>query len=272
MNFDIQETLDQMTLSQQIGAESGKSLTEHIGDVADSIANFYNEVMNTDTVAVAISPMQDAALVKELNKEGFENVRRLAVFAPFRLEEYAEDFYAETLDQLGYMVDIQKRLYDPAIRFLGKLLTDPQAYEKAWIDRELKFVDVGKMNKKLSAMMTDKKTTVGDPDKQEFQEVYKSAKSLNECFKLLQAIKDVSEVLDLETLRKREDRMMELVRKFVSGYEEADVKMGAPLATKLIKTFDAIALETEYLAALLYYANISIKAHNDTIEQLNNNY
>lgn len=272
MIFDIQETINRLEVSQKIGAEAGMSLTEHIDSVSDGIAKFYKDVMNTDAVGIALSPVQDASLVSELNKEGFSNIRRLAVYTPFRLEGYAEDFYAILLDQLGEMVNVQQRLYDPAIRLLGKLLTDPEAYEKAWIDRELKFTDVGKMTKELSTLMTDKKTNTGDPDKQEFQETYKSAKHFGEGFKILQAIKDTGDILDLETLRKREDRMMELVRRFVKGYDDVDVTLNAPLATKLIRTFDAIALETEYLAALLYYANICIKAHNDTVEQLNANY
>lgn len=251
------------------GLPSGEGLTDYLGDFADESYRILRVLFGQETYGIVNSPESDDKALKVLERIGYVDSRNITVITPVMFNKSAREVYGEIDAQLAKLVDIEKRLYRPLINQLGKMITIPDAINHAWIDENIKFVDVDKLRKEMSKMLTNKKKAVDDPEKVDFDDIYDNAKDFKAATEALVKLKDTASRLDLVKLKSSEESLVKIINSFINEFDGSeDMEVKKPITKMLVSVTQALTAETEYLMGLLHYGNIFIVAHNDNIKHI----
>lgn len=255
-------------LEEMLGGESLTGFVDGLSRSASSVAGAIGDWFKSDTPSVASRPEPVGNVVHLMKEYPSKSLAKLNIYTPAELEVYHEDFYTELLVQLNELHDVEDRLYKPVINWLARCITDPEYGDKVWVDRKIEFVPLEKHTKQMSKMFDKQPASTGDPTLTSFSNCYRNVRDFEKSFDALSDLTNLCLDVNIESLRDREKRLAELIKKFVKGYEDGVIFASEVNMTRLIKIVDSAARETEYVAAIMYYANITIEAHNQTVKKL----
>lgn len=267
--IDIKTMVAEHVANSNNGLPAGEGFVDYISDFGSELANAWRKLVGQATYGVVVAPLGPDNALKRLNKLGLLDSRKLSMVTPYEFEKRASDVYKVIHTQLEQLVDIEKRLYRPLVQQFGKLVTTPDAYSKAWIDENIKFVDTDKMQKELSKLFKRGNKKGGVSEQVDFQDLYDDPSDFNTCSTIQLRLKDTGNLINFVTLKSSEEKLVKLINSFVEEYDNNDdLKMKDHVVKRLVTVTTALGRETEYLVLLLHYANIFIAAHNENIKTI----
>lgn len=259
-------------ISDLVGGESIASLSHGITRITDSLAKHWEDLFDTSLPAIETRPLPIENVVPLIEKINSKDLGNVTVYSPAELEVYQEKFNGELLVQLQQLADIDERLYQPVIRWLARCVTDKEFGDLVWADRKISFTNVESNRKDFAKLFDRQPTMIGDGTARPFKDCYRSVKDFKNATDTLRQMTNLCIDIDLSKLKKSEERLNELVKKFVKGYDDGITFASEVNMERLILLVSTAAVETEYLSGLLFYANLTVTAHNQTVEKLKENF
>lgn len=261
------------TLNDQLLEDVGM---EGFGSVVDFFRTFYANLTGpVDNWLNGIKPTPkntgiDRKLIQLLEEHPYSTVGRIGVYHPAGLNELMAPYLVHISANLQELGTLTERLYIPTINYMSRLLVEPNAGEKAWLDAKLVFVDVERQRATYNTFFDPRIKNRHDSLSKPFSELYRTNRDFIDCGSLLETLVRVTNDLDIQSLRLAESRLIDLSRQYSDLLDEdPSLAVSNRQALKrLVDAMDAIAKETEMLALMVFCAQVARQAIEDSANKL----
>ncbi len=266
---DLKELITQESLAEHFSLESATTTAELFQSFTYGVGKIFKKLLNVHEDAMSISPKEPTSALRALKGKTSTEIRDTLVYrVPKCTASYAA-ITKELSDQLRDLRDMDERLYRPLNRWAARTLNDEEYAAKAWIDRDVKFRDISKHKKELAKMFQEGKFRDESSEMTKFINAFGTIENFEKTWNEVETLGELLAEINLVRLKEIEARLVANTQKVVDAFEAGELEALHPGTRKMLaRTFVNLADETEYLAAIVFYANNVIGQWNNTIERL----
>lgn len=271
LSNEIEEMIQIFENDDSISLESKMSFGELFSRFGEVINKKFRKLLNFQDTADVVAPKSAGNLVRITKEKGISAMSDYRVYRLARQSEPMHKLIDLQMHQLEELADLEERLYQPLSRWFAGVLNDPEEFaEKPWTDRDLGYRDIEKMKESLRELFMPQGSRTDDSEFTDFITMYPSVKNFEACDKEMQMLFRKIGDIDLRSLRKVEELLMERLEKFIAldNDPESEFVIEKNARKKLAQTFRAIAFETEFLMTVLFQSSQAIGQWNNTVDLL----
>lgn len=252
---------DNFELSQE-GIKT--SLSNFLESMSESLSLMYRKLMNEEARLDDTNFVPRASVESVLESQGWSYLRKLRCFTPAKMNGQMVEHLEVLNEQVKMLVDIEKRLLDPLIKYTAEVIASPGTLEKTWVDKDLSLLDTDRMKKSLVKTFDPEKMVGDTPYESRYGEVYSSKRDIYASADMLKDLLENARYLDLKILSEKDEKLAKYIDEVANIVE--DVEADKNTVVKLANAVSSASVELEYISAVFYYINVNINAFYESFE------
>lgn len=266
--YQFQEMWDDPSnLANAANLEVDMEAYEFLKSIKDYASDIWKWVINERGTAEMDSPTEVDSLEDNLKKIGFASLANANVYRSPNVSTPMYKFAPFMLGQMMLFGDIEERLLDPLLEWVHGSLATENGHNKIFADRDLKFVDVGKLTAELKRNYA--KSPGHAPEISKMEDEYRSLKDYHDVYPVLYNLNEVISRMNIARINEKQLEIAkgvdELVEEMKAGKRPAFTVVGQKQTARYFK---AVAEEIEYMGNLIYISHTLIGAWNNTAIEL----
>ena len=212
-------------------------------------------------------------LEKLLTKVTYDDLANVAIYQPDGMSGYMQPYSKLLLALVSKIGNIEARLYVPLTEYVEGVLSNPSNVDQIWVPKDLKIVSIDKELAELAKVFNPKAKGHAVHDKALFKDRYTSIGDYIGTGKAISELEAEGKQVDVKSLAKAEARLFNSLTMYIKIAKEDNsvVTINKVTISKLTQAVEAIIVETEALAMVIYQINVLQTAFADSNTKLTDN-
>lgn len=271
---ELQATVESIkgviTLSNPIGSKNNTLLRELSKNFYSSLETFLDTIRNfSQEIPIAMFSSTTQTAARKIEKQQYAVLEKYIIRTPEGVVGPMVPYLTTLLSAAEDLETIDERLLKPIKMWCAKALTNPGDIDKAWMDKNVKFIDTVKASGQIGKHFNDK---VGDMISfASIHQVYPKSGDFKQAGDIMEKLLKISIDVQGKNITAIAEEINTLVRKLVAAQEQEEY-MANMSGTTLIMLADRLhqtALEIELLSVVLFQIKIASVAYSESVEKIN---